>query len=61
MRWSKTYHRTGVVIFVCCIIIAIASLMARLGYLMIVQSDYYNELSEELHTRERKINKRNHL
>ena len=55
MRWSKTYHRTGVVIFVCCIIIAIASLMARLGYLMIVQSDYYNELSEELHTRERKI------
>lgn len=55
MRWSKTYHRTGVVIFVCCIIIAIASLMDRLGYLMIVQSDYYNELSEELHTRERKI------
>ncbi len=55
MHWSKTYHRTGVVILTCCIIIGLTSLLGRLAYLMIVQSDYYNELSEELHTRERKI------
>lgn len=34
---------------------AAVGLIGRLAYLMIVQSDHYNELAEELHTRERKI------
>lgn len=34
---------------------AAIGLIARLAWLMIVQSDHYNELAEELHTRERRI------
>ncbi len=34
---------------------AAVGLIGRLACLMIVQSDHYNELAEELHTRERKI------
>ena len=55
MHWGKTYHRKGIVILACVIVIAALCLVGRLAYLMIVQSDYYNELAEELHTRERRI------
>lgn len=34
---------------------AAIGLIGRLAWLMIVQSDHYNELAEELHTRERRI------
>ena len=37
------------------IIAAAFGLIGRLAWLMIVQSDHYNELAEELHTRERRI------
>ncbi len=37
------------------VILAGAGLVGRLGYLMLVKSDYYNKLAEELHTRERSI------
>lgn len=55
MHRIKTHHRTGIVILVCLILAAGAGLIGRLAYLMIVQSDHYNELAEELHTRERRI------
>ncbi|HIS57286.1 MAG TPA: peptidoglycan glycosyltransferase [Candidatus Fimimorpha excrementavium] len=55
MRPPRTIHRKGIVIVAAAVVIAGVGLIARLGYLMIVKSDYYNELAEELHTRERSI------
>ncbi len=55
MHLVKTHHRTGILILSMLIIMAAFGLIGRLAWLMIVQSDHYNELAEELHTRERKI------
>ena len=55
MHWSKSYHRRGIVITCCIIGLAALFLIGRLVLLMLVQSDHYYELAEELHTRERRI------
>lgn len=55
MHLVKTHHRTGILILSMLIIMAAFGLIGRLAWLMIVQSDHYNELAEELHTRERRI------
>ncbi len=55
MRPPRTGHRKGIVIVAAAVILAGAGLVGRLGYLMLVKSDYYNKLAEELHTRERSI------
>ncbi len=55
MHPPRTSHRKGIVIVAAMVVLAGIGLIARLGYLMIVKSDYYNELAEDLHTRERKI------
>lgn len=55
MLRTKTYHKKKiVVIFLGCAVILI-SLMVRLGYLMIFQSEYYSEKAQQLHERERDI------
>lgn len=52
---TKTYHRKKIVVvfFVCMILLA--GLMGRLIYLMIFQSEYYQQKAEDLHERERSI------
>lgn len=55
MHWSKSYHRKGLVIAGLVVGLAALFLVGRLVVLMLVQSDYYYELAEELHTRERRI------
>lgn len=55
MHPPRTNHRKGIVIVTIAVVLAGMGLIARLGYLMIVKSDYYNELAKELHTRERSI------
>lgn len=55
MHLVKTHHRTGILILSVLIMMAAIGLIGRLAWLMIVQSDHYNELAEELHTRERRI------
>lgn len=55
MRGYKTYNRKKiVVVFICCTL-AMTGLGGRLTYLMIYQGEYYTELAEELHERERTI------
>lgn len=55
MLRTKTYHKKKiVVVFLGCALI-LFSLMGRLGYLMIFQSEYYSEKAQNLHERERDI------
>ncbi len=55
MARNRTYHRRNALIMVVIIIITATLLMVRLGYLMIVQADYYGVRAEEIHQRERPI------
>lgn len=52
---TKTYHRKKIVVvfFIC--LFMFAGLMSRLVYLMIFQSEYYQEKADALHERERSI------
>lgn len=52
---TKTYHRKKIVVvfFIC--LFMFVGLMSRLVYLMIFQSDYYQEKADALHERERSI------
>lgn len=52
---TKTFHRKKVVVvfFVC--LFMMTGLMGRLVYLMIFQSEYYQQKAEDLHERERSI------
>ena len=51
----KTFHRRKVVtVFLFCMA-AMLVLVVRLGYLMLVQSEYYSEKAQDLHERERSI------
>lgn len=52
---NKTYHRKKVMIVFVCASLLIFSLIGRLAYLMIFEADYYQELAEDLHERERSI------
>ena len=51
----KTYNRKKIVIVFSVCFLAMAGLAARLVYLMIFESEYYQELAEDLHERERSI------
>lgn len=52
---TKTFHRKKVVVVFFCCIFMMAGLMGRLVYLMIFQSEYYQQKAEDLHERERSI------
>lgn len=52
---NKTYIRKKIVtVFFLCFVVMLL-LFARLLYLMVVKSDYYSELAQQLHERERSI------
>lgn len=55
MRPVKTLHRKGIILVGLLFAAAVAALGIRLGNLMLVQSEHYQELADELHTRERRI------
>ena len=52
---TKTYHRRKIVIVFFLCVLMLTGVMGRLVYLMIFQSDYYQEKADELHERERSI------
>ncbi len=52
---TKTFHRKKVVVVFFCCIFMMTGLMGRLVYLMIFQSEYYQQKAEDLHERERSI------
>lgn len=55
MQKTKTFHRKKtVVVFLCCLA-ALIGLAARLASLMVVDSEYYATLAQDLHERERTI------
>lgn len=51
----KTYNKKKIFVVALVIIIAAVLLSVRLGYLMIVKSEYYLQKAEDLHDRERSI------
>ena len=55
MHSFLTHHRRKVLILTVGAIALILGLIGQLGYLMIVRSEYYSELADELHERERTI------
>ena len=52
---TKTYHRRKIVVVFTLCVFMLAGLMGRLVYLMVFQSDYYQEQADALHERERSI------
>lgn len=55
MQRNKTYNRKKILIAFICIFLVLATLSARLVYLMIFCSEYYGQKAENLHERERDI------
>ncbi len=55
MRPVKTLYRKGILWFALLFTLAVILLIYRLGNLMLLQSEHYQELADELHTRERRI------
>ena len=51
----KTYNRKKIVLVFLVCFLAMGGLAARLVYLMIFESEYYQELAQDLHERERSI------
>ena len=55
MLRNKTYNRKKIlIIFLCCFLV-LGALAGRLIYLMLFQSEYYQEQADALHERERSI------
>lgn len=52
---NKAFHRKTITLVFILVAVVFLVLAARLGYLMIHKSEYYNELADELHSRERSI------
>lgn len=52
---TKTFVRKKIVIVTCVCILMMIALLVRIGYLMIYQSQYYEDLANQLHERERSI------
>lgn len=52
---TKTYHRRKIVIVFFISVLMLMTLLGRLVYLMVFQSDYYQEKADALHERERSI------
>lgn len=55
MKKNKTYNKKKIMIVFLCAALVLAVLIGRLVYLMIFDADYYQELAQDLHEREREI------
>lgn len=55
MKKNKTYNKKKIMIVFLCAALVLAALIGRLVYLMIFDADYYQELAQDLHEREREI------
>ena len=55
MLKNKTRYRKKLLVTVLVLILLLFGLMFRVGWLMLARAEYYGELAEELHVRERKI------
>ena len=55
MKKNKTYNKKKIVVVFLCAALILAALIGRLVYLMIFDADYYQELAQDLHEREREI------
>lgn len=52
---NKTYNKKKILVVFLCAVIIILGLIGRLVYLMVFDAEYYQELAEDLHEREREI------
>ena len=52
---NKTYNKKKILVVFLCAVVIIAGLICRLAYLMVYDADYYQELAQDLHEREREI------
>lgn len=52
---NKTYNKKKIMIVFLCAALILAALIGRLVYLMIFDAEYYQELAQDLHEREREI------
>ncbi len=52
---NKTYNKKKILIVFLCAVLIILGLIGRLVYLMIFEADYYQQLAQDLHEREREI------
>lgn len=52
---NKTYNKKKIMVVFLCAAVILAALIGRLVYLMIFDAEYYQELAQDLHEREREI------
>ena len=52
---NKTYNKKKILVVFLCAVVIIAGLICRLAYLMVYDAEYYQELAQDLHEREREI------
>ncbi len=52
---NKTYNRKKILVVFLCAALVLCALIGRLVYLMIFDAEYYQELAQDLHEREREI------
>lgn len=52
---NKTYNKKKILIVFLCAVLILLALIGRLVYLMIFDAEYYQELAQDLHEREREI------
>ena len=55
MKKNKTYNKKKIMVVFLCAALVLAALIGRLVYLMIFDADYYQEMAQDLHEREREI------
>ena len=55
MKKNKTYNKKKIMVVFLCAALILAALIGRLVYLMIFDAEYYQELAQDLHEREREI------
>lgn len=55
MKKNKTYNKKKIMVVFLCAALILAALIGRLVYLMVFDADYYQELAQDLHEREREI------
>ena len=55
MKKNKTYNKKKIMVVFLCAALVLAALIGSLVYLMIFDADYYQELAQDLHEREREI------
>ncbi len=55
MQKTRPFHRRKILLIFICFMLMLLFLAGRLTYLMIARSEYYTELADDLHERERSI------